>query len=182
MTRDGHLLLDDNGFLADPEGKLGSFRNPYALPFESVSGCRCAEPRGRDSPSPREGIRQGQETDIQVDAVAREPRSGELHRISVIIEVKGCWNRKLMTAMKEQLLDRYLAESGCRYGLYVVGWFLCEAWDSGDYRKGDTPRLPLHQVREHLQEQAADLPGRSLSPQLRPRCGAPVRTKDTISI
>lgn len=42
VTREGYLLLDDDGFLADPEGKRGSFRNPYALPFESVSGRRCA--------------------------------------------------------------------------------------------------------------------------------------------
>lgn len=102
-------------------------------------------------------IRQGQETDIQVDALAHEPRSGELHRVSVIIEVKGCWNRELMTAMKEQLVDRYLAESDCRHGLYLVGWFLCDAWDNEDYRKGDTPKWPLQQAKEHFQEQAAQL-------------------------
>jgi hypothetical protein len=102
-------------------------------------------------------IRQGQETDIQVDAIARNPRHGELHRISVIIEVKGCWNKELMTAMKEQLVDRYLAESDCRHGLYLVGWFLCNAWDNEDYRKSDTPKWPLQQAKEHFQEQAAQL-------------------------
>jgi hypothetical protein len=90
-------------------------------------------------------------------AIAREPRSGEPHRISVIIEVKGCWNRALKIAMKEQLVDRYLAESDCRYGLYLVGWFLCDAWDDEDYRKGDTPTWPLQQAREHLQKQAVGL-------------------------
>ncbi len=102
-------------------------------------------------------IRQGQETDIQVDAIVRQPRSGEPQRISVVIEVKGCWNKKLMTAMKEQLVDRYLAESDCWHGLYLVGWFLCDAWDNEDYRKGDTPKWSLQQVREHLQEKAAEL-------------------------
>jgi hypothetical protein len=102
-------------------------------------------------------IRQGQETDIQVDAIACNPRHGELHRISVIIEVKGCWNKELMTAMKEQLVDRYLAESDCRHGLYLVGWFLCDAWDNEDYRKRDTPKWPLQQAKEHFQEQAAQL-------------------------
>ncbi len=75
----------------------------------------------------------------------------------MIIEVKGCWNKKLMTAMKGQLVDRYLAESDCRHGLYLVGWFLCDAWDDEDYRKGDTPTWPLQQAREHLQKQAAGL-------------------------
>src|SRR6185436_151893 len=42
VPRDGHLLLDEDGFLADPEGKHGSFLNPSALPFESVSSRRCA--------------------------------------------------------------------------------------------------------------------------------------------
>jgi hypothetical protein len=102
-------------------------------------------------------IRQGQETDIQVDAIARNPRHGELHRISVIIEVKGCWNKELTTAMREQLVDRYLAESDCRHGLYLVGWFLCDAWDNEDSRKSDTPRWPLQQAKEHFQEQAAQL-------------------------
>jgi hypothetical protein len=102
-------------------------------------------------------IRQGQETDIQVDAIAREPRSGEPHRISVIIEVKGCWNRTLMTAMREQLLDRYLAESDCRHGLYLVGWFLCDSWDGNDYRKIETPTWPFHQAVKFFQEQAAEV-------------------------
>jgi hypothetical protein len=42
VPRDGHLALDDNGFLADPEGKHGPFLNPDALSFESVSSRRCA--------------------------------------------------------------------------------------------------------------------------------------------
>lgn len=103
------------------------------------------------------GIRQGQETDIQVDAIARDPRSGEAHRISVIIEVKGCWNKELKSAMKEQLVDRYIAESTCRHGIYLVGWFLCNAWDDGDYRKGDTPKWTLQEANEHFREQAFEL-------------------------
>jgi len=59
--------------------------------------------------------------------------------------------------MREQLVDRYLAESDCRHGLYLVGWFLCDAWDNEDYRRSDTPRWPLQQAKEHFQEQAAQL-------------------------
>jgi len=103
-------------------------------------------------------IRQGQETDILVDAIARNPRSGEPQRISVVIEVKGCWNDDLKSAMKEQLAARYLAESNCRHGLYLVGWFLCDAWDAEDYRKGRTPKWSLQQAKEYFHEQAAELP------------------------
>jgi len=92
-----------------------------------------------------------------VDAIARNPRSGKPQRISVIIEVKDCWNQKLLTAMKDQLVDRYLSESDCRHGFYLVAWFLCDTWDDEDYRKGDTPRWSLQQAREHFQGQAAEL-------------------------
>lgn len=101
-------------------------------------------------------IRQGQETDIQVDAIVQNTRSGEPQRVSVIIEVKGCWNRELKTAMKEQLAERYLAESQCQHGIYLVGWFLCEAWDANDYRKSDTPKWALQEAREHFLQQETE--------------------------
>jgi len=104
-----------------------------------------------------EEIRQGQETDIQIDAITHNPRSGEAHRVSVIIEVKGCWNKKLKSAMKEQLADRYLVESACRHAIYLVGWFLCDAWNDGDYRKKDTPKWTLQEANARLREQAAEL-------------------------
>jgi hypothetical protein len=109
-------------------------------------------------------IREGQETDILVDAINRHPRSGESQRISVIIEVKGCWNIKdLKLGMREQLVGRYLAESTCRHGLYLVGWFLCDAWDKEDYRKGQTPKWPLQEAREYFREQAVELSRGDLS-------------------
>ena len=42
VPRDGQLIFDDDGFLADPEGRHGTFLNPSALRFESVSSRRCA--------------------------------------------------------------------------------------------------------------------------------------------
>jgi hypothetical protein len=81
-------------------------------------------------------------------------------RVTVVIEVKGCWNNKLLTAMREQLRDRYLAEGGCRHGLYVVGWFPVEQWDADDYRRGGARRqLPatFDEVRSHFLAQAAEL-------------------------
>lgn len=37
--------------------------------------------------------------------------------VSAIIGVNGCWNRELFTAMKEQLVERYLKDNHCQYGL-----------------------------------------------------------------
>lgn len=101
----------------------------------------------------------GQETDIYVNAVSRAGGSDPADVLTVIIEVKGCWHREVRTAMKTQLVDRYLHENQCQHGLYVVGWFLCNAWDESDYRKKDTPWLSLDDARQELETQARVLCG-----------------------
>lgn len=104
--------------------------------------------------------RPGERTDIHVDAITRGRRDGVFDRVGVVIEVKGCWNDAVRTAMKDQLRDRYLAEGGCRHGLYVVGWFPVEQWDEDDYRRADARRLlpaDLDDVRSFFVAQADDL-------------------------
>lgn len=67
----------------------------------------------------------GERTDLKIETKDQDGRS-----ISVIIESKGCWNKELMTAMPNQLHDRYLKLAGEACGIYFVGWFLCDRWDS----------------------------------------------------
>ena len=57
------------------------------------------------------GVKSGERTDIHVDAITRGPRPGAFDQITVVIEVKGCWNREVMEAMQTQLRDRYLSGS-----------------------------------------------------------------------
>jgi predicted NACHT family NTPase len=104
----------------------------------------------------RMGNNPGEEIDIHVDAISLRP-GGKYDRISVIVEVKGCWHKDLMTAMQTQLRDRYLRENRCPFGLYLVGWFVCPQWDTEDYRRGDTPPLSLGDARATFQLQAATL-------------------------
>lgn len=87
----------------------------------------------------RPGV-EGQQTDIYVDAVAPTDNVGTCSRISLIIEVKGCWNDEVHAAMQSQLVDRYLHENSCGHGLYLVGWFLDDAWDAADGRRGKARR------------------------------------------
>lgn len=101
----------------------------------------------------------GQETDICLNAVWRTGGSDTADVLTVIIEVKGCWHREVRTAMKAQLVDRYLHENQCQHGLYLVGWFLCSQWDDTDYRKADTPWTALAEARDELQSQALTLRG-----------------------
>ncbi len=106
------------------------------------------------------GGKPGERTDIHIDAITGGHRRGAYDCVTIVIEVKGCWNSDVATAMKEQLRDRYLAEGGCRHGLYVVGWFPIEQWDSTDYRRADARRLlpsTLDEARSRFAAQAEDL-------------------------
>ncbi len=102
-------------------------------------------------------IRPDERIDIRIDAVARYAREEIDELFSLIIEVKGCWNPELMTAMQTQLVDRYLRDNHCQYGLYLIGWFNCDAWDSQDYRKSDAPKMSLEEAQRLFDEQAAGL-------------------------
>ena len=66
------------------------------------------------------------------------------------------WRRAFQIAMKERLVDRYLKDNECRHGLYVVGWFSCDRWDDGDYRKTDAPRWPIEEARQRFATQTRE--------------------------
>lgn len=83
----------------------------------------------RPSASPGSGERTDMHVDVSVD------RQGGAQTVTVIIEVKGCWNRRLRQDMTDQLARRYLRENSTRTGLFLVGWFHCAAWDASDNRK-----------------------------------------------
>lgn len=103
-----------------------------------------------------EGSGRGERTDMLVEAVV--PNSDRYNVITAIIETKGCWNPELHTAMKDQLVDRYLAENDrCSHGLYLVGWFYCEQWDDTHPHKKRTPKYDLEAAREKFRDQAQSL-------------------------
>jgi hypothetical protein len=71
--------------------------------------------------------RRGTKTDVLVDAVSLDAEAG---RLTLVIEVKGCWNAKIKTALQTQLVDEYLIPNGWSFGIYLVGWFICPKWNS----------------------------------------------------
>ena len=102
-----------------------------------------------------EGEGHGERTDIRVDAFVPGVDREMADPVSVIVEVKGCWNRELDSAMEEQLVSRYLAGNAtCRHGLYLVGWFNCGQWDKDDWRRKQAPRYGLDEACERFAEQA----------------------------
>ena len=117
-----------------------------------------ADLKGRGIVANREvQIRPGQETDIHVDACLAGIGSETSGVVTVIVETKGCWHKKVKTAMHTQLKDRYLRVHSCGYGLYLVGWFACDQWNAGDYRRSDTPKMSLGEAREFFKNQASDI-------------------------
>jgi predicted NACHT family NTPase len=102
------------------------------------------------------GKKDGERTDIHVDAVSKKPDSS-YETVKIILEAKGCWNPDLKRAMKTQLMDRYLRENSCQHGLYLVGWYGCNQWHDSDHRKHETPFSSAQAASQYLTDQAKAL-------------------------
>jgi hypothetical protein len=114
--------------------------------------------RDRGIVSNREVVnRRGLETDIRVEAIQIDENAQIANLWTVVIEVKGCWNGQLASAMKSQLVERYLANNNARHGLYVVGWYNCDKWDDTDWRKNRSPRYDKAEAQQRLDLQATEL-------------------------
>lgn len=111
---------------------------------------------------PTVGLKSGERTDIQIDAITKDRNDDPFDKVSVIIETKGCWHAELKTAAETQLKDRYLKDNSCRYGLYLVGWFCCDQWDSLDSRKKKSPKISLENAQKLFEAQAAELSANGL--------------------
>lgn len=98
-----------------------------------------------------------EKTDIHVDAISRDNPTDEFGRSKVIIEVKGCWNPDQKTAMKDQLVDRYLAQNDCTHGIFLFGWFLCNAWSRKDSRRRQVRFATRTDAEEYFRADAARL-------------------------
>jgi hypothetical protein len=83
--------------------------------------------------------RRGARTDVIVEATI--PGTGaEFNKLTVAIEVKGCWHDAARTGLQSQLVDGYLRVHGWRCGIYLVGWFICSQWENAKNRlQSDTP-------------------------------------------
>ena len=102
------------------------------------------------------GAGTGEQTDIHVDAITQS--QGETYdSVTVIIEVKGCWNDELRQAMRTQLVDRYLKDNRCQNGLYLIGWFNCEQWDDEDNRKKKASKISLNEAKADFDVQAQEI-------------------------
>jgi len=95
-------------------------------------------------------------TDLRVDATAADPRTGEAPVLTIVGEVKAAWNPELTTAMRSQLVDRYMLDTGTRHGLYIVLWFDVAWWapTQGTRDRNRVAGLDRASVMQDLRQQA----------------------------
>ena len=96
----------------------------------------------------------GHRTDIYFDAFVDGSGNDELTKISAIVEVKRCHNSEVKRAMETQLVNRYMQQNKCAYGLFLVGWFHCESWQN---QSGPIRSLSIQEARDSFVKQAKEL-------------------------
>jgi hypothetical protein len=108
---------------------------------------------------PRLGDDAAQLVDILVHATpfGEDGKPGKL--VSVIVEVKCSWNPGVLHDMERQLKVRYLATSTFDFGIYVVAYFSCEAWNrrNDSRRRTGVNKLKIATVAHRLLKQAKGL-------------------------
>jgi hypothetical protein len=98
-------------------------------------------------------------TDLRVDATADDPRTGESPVLTIVGEVKAAWSSELHTAMRSQLVDRYMLDTATRHGLYIVLWFDVGWWapEQGTRDRNRVAGLDRASVLQDLRQQACAL-------------------------
>lgn len=96
----------------------------------------------------------GKKVDILIDCLCKVDSR---ERIKAVVEVKCCWNRYLMTAMRTQLVEQYMNDPDCLVGVYVVGYYDSNCWDEQHRRMKNCKHKGKADLLEQLQKQAKEL-------------------------
>lgn len=129
-------------------GAVRAYFNQYAIAADrEVEIHRRSVPRAS-------GGEPGSELDVLVQVSAQGSGSGT--RVRIPLEVKLSCNDQVKTAMKDQLVNRYIPQLGATHGLYVVAWMSVPDIDT--LRDGHRPKWSsLDAARAALEAQASDL-------------------------
>lgn len=74
---------------------------------------------------------------VQTNLPSRQiQHKSEEASLSVTIEVKGCWNSSISTAVESQLVSKYLKPFGQTHGIFLIGWFICPRWEESKNSMG----------------------------------------------
>ncbi len=93
----------------------------------------------------------GSRTDIWIQAA---DKGGGV--LTICIEVKCNWNRSSKSALKDQLVGKYMSGGTAMAGVLLLGWFECNSWDGNDGRLAAStatwsdPAAALADLREQV--------------------------------
>jgi len=99
----------------------------------------------------------GLRTDLDIRARPAGASAATVPDIRVIIEVKGSWNREVLTAMRTQLVEDYLNSLDVRHGIYLVGAYTCDAWEESEEKRRSARLGSRAELQCRLSEQALEL-------------------------
>jgi hypothetical protein len=100
----------------------------------------------------------GRRTDILVNAVRLRDNGERFDPITAVVEIKGCWNKELFTALEDQLFRDYMIPLRSQIGIYLVLWFDTDSWDQKDTRRRSVPKIAIEEAKAQLGRQASALP------------------------
>ena len=94
-------------------------------------------------------IQRGMKTDLLIKASYPESRDSLGGLSTVVVEAKGCWNPRVKEDLEDQLVQKYLLPHSFTFGIYVVGWFICDVWKTGrNYLKSEHLEDAKEEVRK----------------------------------
>jgi len=96
----------------------------------------------------------GSKTDVWIQAF---DESGDV--LTLCIEVKCNWNPSAKTAIKEQLIEKYMTGGSAQAGILLLGWYECQSWDTEDKRlnKSTSVWKDIDSARIDLEGQCNDM-------------------------
>lgn len=78
----------------------------------------------------------GSRTDIWVQVSDKDEKI-----FTLCIEVKCNWNHDAKTALKDQLIDKYMSGGTAKVGILLLGWFACKDWGKNDIRQSQSTKI-----------------------------------------
>jgi hypothetical protein len=107
----------------------------------------------------RFGDDRAQHVDVFVAAIPLSEDGKPGKPVTVVVEVKCAWNQGVHEDMDRQLHARYLSNDTCDFGIYLVAYFTCAAWNrKGDDRvKSGASKMNVGDLRTQLAAQAKGL-------------------------
>ncbi|MBY6438005.1 hypothetical protein HQ602_16620 [Rhodococcus kroppenstedtii] len=151
-TPSAPLLWDTHARRPKPEDQVSDYlRTELQNHLSGHGGVVNREVQVRTRP----GASLGERTDIRIDAMPTVA-GGAYEHLTVVAEVKGCWNTEIVSSIKSQLVDRYMEDLYSRHGVYIALWFDPADWTDTDTRRRQAAKFDSAQSMHAILQAEAE--------------------------